>query len=58
MYTNGSCVSITTFRALYDTLVMSNGSSPIQALKALRSGGEGEKAKILDCRHFYKTNTI
>lgn len=52
MYINGSCVSITTFRASYDTLVMSNGSSPIQALKALRSGIEGKKAKTLDWRHF------
>lgn len=47
-------VYMTTFRASYDTLVMSNSSSPIQALEALRSGVEEGKAEILDCRHVYK----
>lgn len=47
-------VCITTLRASYNMLVMSNSSSPIQALEALKSGVEGRKAEILHCRCFYK----
>lgn len=38
-------VLVTISRALYDTLVMSNGSSAIQAVEALTSGEEGKKGR-------------
>lgn len=49
-------VCTATLKASYNTLVMSNSSSPIQAMEALRSG-VGGKAEKLHCRCFYKKNT-